>query len=95
MVFLLTAPSHDVPQSCFGKAATITSSDPVVIGTAGDDVIVTGRKGQSIFALSGNDRVCSGRGWDEIDGGLGMDRADGGQGRDRCDAERIRRCERT
>lgn len=92
-MFVLIPPVGAVPASCFGKATTISSTDPVVIGTAGDDVIVTGKGPQSIFALSGNDRICAGRGHDDIDGGPGVDRGDGGKGRDRCDVEHERRCE--
>lgn len=93
VIALVPMPGYPQVAACFGRAPTITAATPIVFGTTGNDVIVTGKGPQDIFALSGNDRICAGRGHDNIDGGQGRDGIDGGKGRDTCVGEIKRRCE--
>ena len=68
---------------CFGRAATITSNNEFVPGTAGRDVIVTGEAANGVVAAEGNDRVCTDGGADFVRGDLGNDRISLGRGNDK------------
>ena len=78
-------------QTCLGRAATMVGTDAKLVGTPGDDVIVSGRS-RRVRAGAGNDLVCvtSSRGVrvsaqggaDVVRGGRGRDRLTGGGGTD-------------
>ena len=69
---------------CNGKAATHTGTpgNDRIIGTNGDDVIVTFGGNDVIFAKRGNDTICSGDGRDAVFAGRGNDWVDPGSDRD-------------
>jgi Ca2+-binding RTX toxin-like protein len=74
------------PLSCFGP---VDPSDPhliqqsgFVVGTPGDDIIITGAGDDVVTGGGGDDRICVGAGDDRVSGGDGNDRIDGGPGRD-------------
>lgn len=74
-----------VPQAkCGGRDATIVavSSQVMIQGTAGDDVITGTPGANEISSGSGDDWVCALRGKDTVDLGDGSDRAWGGKGSD-------------
>jgi Ca2+-binding RTX toxin-like protein len=70
--------------TCYGHIATIVrieSGD--IVGTQGDDVIVTLGAGRDrIHGRGGDDIICGGRGHNTIIGGAGDDIIDGGAGTD-------------
>jgi Ca2+-binding RTX toxin-like protein len=71
-------PSGDL---CFGQPATITGNG-VVVGTEGDDVIITGNGNDTVDGKGGNDRICTRGGDDHARGGAGNDRLNSGNGND-------------
>jgi streptogramin lyase len=68
--------------TCGGLPVTVNLADGDV-PTAGDDVILGRPTGETINALGGHDRICSGGGNDTINGGPGDDRGYGGPGNDK------------
>jgi Ca2+-binding RTX toxin-like protein len=66
---------------CFGQPATITGNG-VVVGTEGDDVIITGNGNDIVDGKGGNDRICTHGGDDHARGGAGNDRLNSGNGND-------------
>lgn len=57
--------------------------DPSLIGTNGDDVLVSRNdQGDSVLGLAGNDQITGGLGDDTLDGGAGNDILSGGAGND-------------
>ncbi len=74
--------------TCNGLAPTPVTvqqdaaGNQVVIGTDGDDVIITGSGHDVIEGLRGDDTICSGDGEDLVDGGNGNDWIDAGAGDD-------------
>ena len=79
-------------KTCGGQPATVTGSNPILVGTPRDDVIFAGRGNDSVIAGSGDDLICGARGDDTIHGGDGYDTALGGWGNDDCDTEQHRSC---
>lgn len=80
------APPAPTP-TCFGEPATIflpttESSATSVVGTSGDDVIVTGEGADTVEGRGGRDLICTRGGPDVIRGGAGDDRMRGGSGVD-------------
>lgn len=75
---LLTSPSSAsaVGETCQGKPATIVGTGPGVVGTPGDDVIVSGSS-TGVIADAGNDLICvSGPNFVQILAGSGDDVVD-------------------
>lgn len=54
----------------------------ILIGTSGNDVIVTGNGNAYVDGLGGNDTICGGNGSDILNGGSGNDTIFGGNGQD-------------
>ncbi|HXH79760.1 calcium-binding protein [Nocardioides sp.] len=81
---LLTPPATAVAkvETCQGRPATIVGSGPAVVGTPGDDVIVSGAS-KVVSADAGNDLICltynSGPSSFETDAGEGDDVIDASQ----------------
>jgi Tol biopolymer transport system component len=72
------------PDRTAGARTAVASVLPcTILGTDGDDTVLTGRAPDRICGLGGRDRIESGRGADYVDGGSSADRIDGGRGRDR------------
>lgn len=71
--------------TCMGRAATIVGGPnrTRIVGTPGDDVIVTRNRGVKILGRGGNDIICGSAGRDTIRGGAGRDRIAGRGGNDR------------
>ena len=61
---------------------SIHSSDPALIGTAGNDTITGTARAEAIYAQAGHDRIDAGAGDDAIHGGRGNDTIDAGLGID-------------
>jgi len=81
--------AESATSSCLGRAATIVSSAPTIVGTKGHDTIVVRGGGRhTVRGLGGNDRICGGPGDDTIFGERGNDRIAGGGGDDRLLGER-------
>lgn len=89
-----TPPGAPVPvadQTCQGRVATQVGSKTTMVGTSGDDVIVSGRS-RKVLARGGNDLVCitssravavaGGGGHDVVKGGRGDDAVAGNGGDD-------------
>jgi uncharacterized delta-60 repeat protein len=74
-----------VAATCDGRAATMRGSpvDDNVVGTPGNDVIVTGAGDDDVDGRGGQDRICSGTGDDGVRGGMSGDHVFGGAGDDR------------
>jgi Ca2+-binding RTX toxin-like protein len=74
----------DTAHRCKGRVATLTGTAraDTIIGTEGDDVIVSLGGGDTINARGGNDLICSGGGSDTVSGGDGRDTIVTGSGRD-------------
>lgn len=86
---LAVVPGTASASTCFGKTATITSSNKVIRGTKDHDVIVvTGGGRHTVYGEGGNDRICGGPGADKIYGGRGNDQINGGGGNDWLEGER-------
>lgn len=66
-----------LPRECAGMTFA-----EILVGTAGDDVIIAGNGGALVFGLGGNDTLRGGNGKDCLVGGDGDDIAVGGNGRD-------------
>ena len=78
----LADPVGPEPDICHGRTATIVGDkgDDVLMGTPGDDVIVSRTGNDQVLGLEGDDAICT-RGTDDVvDGGPGNDllRTDGG-----------------
>ncbi|WP_159083732.1 calcium-binding protein [Nocardioides terrigena] len=76
--FLTAAPATAIGETCQGRPATIVGTGADVLGTPGDDVIVTGAS-KTTDAGDGNDLICvTGSAGDEIyaDAGRGDDSVD-------------------
>lgn len=54
---LVSTPATAVGETCQGRPATIVGTSPLVVGTPGDDVIVTGTS-ETAQAGAGNDLIC-------------------------------------
>src|SRR5437868_2510020 len=85
-IALMASPAEAKP-TCHGKKATVVlranqhkyvaphqgHGNQVVIGTPGNDYIVTGKGSDVICAGDGNDQILAGRGSDRVYGGPGDD----------------------
>jgi Ca2+-binding RTX toxin-like protein len=66
---------------CYGQTATINGNG-LVLGTPGDDVIITGNGADVVYGNGGNDLICTHGGDDYVRGGDGNDKISGGNGND-------------
>lgn len=84
---IMTSPASAASNLCNGTLATISSTDRVINGTSGDDVILVRGPGKhTVNAGAGNDLICSGNGAEIINGGLGNDVINSGSGNDVIDS---------
>jgi Ca2+-binding RTX toxin-like protein len=90
LVALALAPIADAEGSptCDGKAATIVSNAPTIVGTKAPDVIVAGSGDNAIRGEGGNDTICAGEGDDAVYVGRGDDSIFGEGGNDTLFGER-------
>src|SRR5215210_9103804 len=86
-LFVLTPASALAKPTCHGRKATVVlggnhhkyvapnhgHGNQVVVGSAGDDYIVTGKGSDVICGGDGNDRILAGKGTDHVYGGPGDD----------------------
>jgi Ca2+-binding RTX toxin-like protein len=84
----LTGGNADRGPEIFRAVTSQSPCDPtairrVIVGTSGDDVLVSTYFSEQIIGLGGNDRIEGGDGNDCLDGGDGNDRLFGGNDRDR------------
>ena len=72
---IIAPASASEPQKCDDQVATIVSSDRVIYGTPGADVIVVEGEGRhKVLAGKGADIICGSDFKDRINGGAGADR---------------------
>ena len=78
LVLLTPNPAHAAPKpTCFGERATIVGTPDkkdFILGTDGDDVIVTWGGADRVHGGDGDDLICVGAGKDRVVGGAGNDR---------------------
>jgi len=72
--------------TCFGEFATPghlgTEKKDKILGTSGDDVIITLGGSDRVDGRGGNDKICTGEGKDNVRGGKGDDMIDPGPEKD-------------